>query len=82
LGQIGFAHFWSSTKQNKRLFWKKMNTIREINHDLDQVVVFWGHAPRPPGSASPSVGSNKPSAKQNKRFLLLFLEKEEYHSLD
>jgi hypothetical protein len=30
-----------------------------------------------PGSASPRVGVNKPSAKQSKRFLLLFLEKEE-----
>jgi hypothetical protein len=41
---------------------------------------FWGaRPPNPPGSASPRAGSPCSSAKQNKRFLLLFLEKEEYN---
>jgi hypothetical protein len=69
--------------------------------------IFWGHAPKPPGSASPRFGLSEIfceaelllfasfsrkrrtlpprtspvvfcEAKQ--RFLLLFLEKEEYHS--
>jgi hypothetical protein len=44
-------------------------------------VGFWGASPPdPPGSASPRIGLPKlSSAKQNKRFLLLFLDKEECH---
>jgi hypothetical protein len=41
------------------------------------VVVFWGA--RPPRVGFAERRANKPSAKQNKRFLLLFLEKEEDH---
>jgi hypothetical protein len=45
---------------------------------LHRRTVSWGQAPKPPGSASPSFGYRMSSAKQNKRFLLLFLEKEGY----
>jgi hypothetical protein len=45
----------------------------------------WGQAPKPPGSASPRDGSEMVSAKTfceaEQRFLLLFLEKEEYNRL-
>jgi hypothetical protein len=46
------------------------------------LAVFWGHAPRPPGSASPRFGPCSFLAQQGSsfaelRFLLLFLEKEE-----
>jgi hypothetical protein len=41
-------------------------------------LVNWGHAPKPPGSASPSFGLPTVFREAEQRFLLLFLEKEEY----
>jgi hypothetical protein len=41
------------------------------------MVFLGGTPPRPPWVGFAEVWANKPSAKQNKRFLLLFLEKEE-----
>jgi hypothetical protein len=38
-----------------------------------------GMPPDPQGRLRRDLGMEWPSAKQNKRFLLLFLEKEEYH---
>jgi hypothetical protein len=38
---------------------------------------FWGHAPKPPGSASPSFEHGIVFREAELRFLLLFLEKEE-----
>jgi hypothetical protein len=47
-----------------------MNTIRLIDS--------WGPAPKPPWFRfAEGLGSTISSAKQNKRFLLLFLEKED-----
>jgi hypothetical protein len=43
--------------------------------------IFGGHAPQTPlGRLRRVLGVKLSSAKQNKRFLLLFLEKEEYRS--
>jgi hypothetical protein len=49
-----------------------MNTIS------DQLI-SWGQAPKPPGSASPSFGHETLFREAEQRFLLLFLEKEDYH---
>jgi hypothetical protein len=66
---------WSSAKQNYAFcffFWKKKNTIREVGS-------FWGHAPKPPGSASRIMGCVA-IASEDQRMLtnciLLFSEKE------
>jgi hypothetical protein len=54
---------------------------RRIPVGLKHRRVLLGHAPRPPGSASPKVGQPKWSFREAEpRFLLLFPEKEEYHS--
>jgi hypothetical protein len=42
--------------------------------------IFWGARPQTPlGRLRRVMGLKGPSAKQNKRFLLLFLEKEEHY---
>jgi hypothetical protein len=62
---VGFAEVWvpiPSAKQNNAFcffFWKKKNIMDQLVHS---VVGFWGHAPRPPGSASPKSGSCCPLA--------------------
>jgi hypothetical protein len=40
---------------------------------------FWGQAPKPPGSASPRVGQPITFREAELRFLLLFLEREEFY---
>jgi hypothetical protein len=42
-------------------------------------MISWGQSPQTPWVGFAEGWVNKPSAKQNKRFLLLFLEKEEYN---
>jgi hypothetical protein len=75
---------YTSAKQNNAFcffFWKK-KSISRLKRFLSSCVVkgwldIWGHAPRPPGSASPSFWSVH-FCEAEQRFLLLFLEKEEY----
>jgi hypothetical protein len=45
-----------------------------------EALFYWGQAPKPPGSASPSFGYAYIVFREaEQRFLLLFLEKEESH---
>jgi hypothetical protein len=46
-----------------------------------RLVGFWGHAPKPPGSASPKFGYGIAFCEAEQRFLPLFLEKEEYSKM-
>jgi hypothetical protein len=51
----------------------------EKKKSTKRLIGFWGQAPRPPGSASPSFGLSMAFREAEQHFLLLFLEKEEYH---
>jgi hypothetical protein len=53
---------------------------KEDNHSTNSTDwgIFWGPAPKPPWFRfAEGLGDPQSSAQQNKRFLLLFLEKEE-----
>jgi hypothetical protein len=79
---------WSSAKQNKRfllLFLEKEENHKtnwllwreQKIHPQKKPPSFWGKRPTPLGQLRQVISSPWSSAKQNKRFLLLFLEKEE-----
>jgi hypothetical protein len=64
-----------SAKQNNAFcffFWKRRRLFDEL--------VPWGHASKPPGSASPRLGYRIVFCEAEQRFLLLFPEKEENYS--
>jgi hypothetical protein len=62
--RVGFAEFWvwksllrSRTNAFCFFFWKKKTFISSIGHLMIVEQYFsWGQAPKPPGSASPSLG--------------------------
>jgi hypothetical protein len=60
------------------LFLEKEESTRSIASLGMFWLIFWGLAPRPPGSASPNYRLAKTFREAEQRFLLLFLEKEEY----
>jgi hypothetical protein len=76
---VGFAELWvwnnllrSRTNAFCFFFWKKKKLI---NPTRVLVSFFLGESPQ--GRLRRVMGMEQPSAKQNKRFLLLFLEKED-----
>jgi hypothetical protein len=72
---VGFAEGWApqlSAKQNYAFgffFWKKKNTTTMIG--------YWGHAPRPPGSASPKVGPRNFLRSRTNAFCFFFWKKKD-----
>jgi hypothetical protein len=76
---VGFAEGWAAQsllRSRTTLFASFSGKRRSL---LDELLNFWGaRPPNPPGSASPKVGQLKVFCEAELRFLLLFLEKEEY----
>jgi hypothetical protein len=61
------------------LFLEKEEYYYNIFNRYYWPIKFLGHAAKPPGSASPRFGPGIVFREAEQRFLLLFLEKEEYY---
>jgi hypothetical protein len=81
--RVGFAEGWAAhnlLRSRTTLFASFSGKRRILQDEIHTNLMFyWGPAPKPPRSASPRVGQLIIFCEAELRFLLLFLEKEEYH---
>jgi hypothetical protein len=86
---VGFAEGWAAQdllRSRTTLFASFSGKRRILSDQLTCLLLVrlfsWGQAPKPPGSASPKVGLPVIFCEAELRFLLLFLEKEEYNQIN